>query len=45
MDINLSSLPTPCYLVDERLLVKNLETLKYVIYKTGCKILLAQKAF
>ncbi len=36
---------TPCYIVDERLLIKNLETLKSVIDKTGCKILLAQKGF
>ncbi len=38
-------LPTPCYVVDEALLIKNLETLRLVIDKTGCKILLAQKAF
>lgn len=42
-DIN--HIPTPSYVVDETLLIKNLETLKYVIDKTGCKILLAQKAF
>ncbi|MDF2801609.1 MAG: carboxynorspermidine decarboxylase [Anaerocolumna sp.] len=42
-DIN--KIPTPSYVVDETLLIKNLETLKYVIDKTGCKILLAQKAF
>jgi carboxynorspermidine decarboxylase len=39
------SLKTPVYIMDETLLKKNLETLKYVINKTGCKILLAQKAF
>ncbi len=39
------SLKTPVYIMDESLLKKNLETLKYVIDKTGCKILLAQKAF
>lgn len=38
-------LPTPCYLVDERLLIKNLEILKSVSDRTGCRILLAQKAF
>lgn len=38
-------LPTPCYLVDEGQLVKNLEILKGVMDRTGCKILLAQKAF
>lgn len=39
------SLKTPVYIMDETLLKKNLETMKYVIDKTGCKILLAQKAF
>lgn len=36
---------TPCYVVDERLLVKNLEVLKDVADRTDCNILLAQKAF
>ena len=40
-----NSLPTPCYVVDEALLVKNLELLASVIRRTGCKILLAQKGF
>ncbi|MCI1958047.1 MAG: carboxynorspermidine decarboxylase [Clostridia bacterium] len=40
-----SELPTPCYLVDESLIRKNLECLKGVMDRTGCKILLAQKAF
>ncbi len=40
-----SGLPTPCYVVDEKLIIKNLEILKSVMDKTGCKILLAQKAF
>lgn len=44
-DIDITGLPTPCYLVDERLLKKNLEILKSVSDRTGCKILLAQKAF
>lgn len=44
-DIDVSKLPSPCYLVDERLLTKNLETLKYVQDNTGCNILLATKAF
>lgn len=38
-------IPTPYYYVDKGLLTKNLETLRYVIDKTGCRILLAQKAF
>ncbi len=38
-------LKTPCYVVDEKLLISNLETLDMVQKKTGCKILLAQKSF
>lgn len=44
-DIDLSKLPSPCYLVDERLLKKNLEVLDYVQEKTGANIILATKAF
>jgi len=40
-----NKLETPCYVVDEALLIKNLEILKSVINRTNCKILLAQKAF
>ncbi len=36
---------TPCYLMDEALLIQNLELLSRVKRETGCKILLAQKAF
>ena len=43
--IDISNVKTPCYIVDKRLLKKNLEILKSVIDRTGCKILLAQKAF
>ncbi|PYG87754.1 carboxynorspermidine decarboxylase [Ruminiclostridium sufflavum DSM 19573] len=45
MKIDFSRLPTPCYIVDERLLVQNLERLKAVQDRTGCSILLAQKGF
>lgn len=38
-------MPTPCYVVDEALLIKNLEILKAVQAQSGAKILLAQKAF
>lgn len=38
-------LPTPCYVIDLPALEQNLEILKGVIDRTGCKILLAQKAF
>lgn len=40
-----NELATPSYVVDTNLLIKNLEKLKYVKEKTGCKILLAQKGF
>lgn len=36
---------TPCFVVDEEKLIHNLEILKGVMDRTGCKILLAQKAF
>ena len=39
------NLPTPCYVLDEELLVRNLELCKKIEEKSGCKILLAQKAF
>ncbi|MEN6314332.1 MAG: carboxynorspermidine decarboxylase [Clostridiaceae bacterium] len=45
MNIDLSVLPTPCYVVDEDLLIKNLEILQSVQDRTGCSILLAQKGF
>ena len=37
--------PSPSYVVDEGLLIKNLELMKSVIDRTGYKILLAQKGF
>lgn len=45
LNIDTSCLPTPIYIVDERLLEKNLKILKDVMDRTSCKILLAQKAF
>ena len=39
------NLPTPCYIIDRRQLQKNGEILSHIIKNTGCKILLAQKAF
>ncbi|MDI9514034.1 MAG: carboxynorspermidine decarboxylase [Bacillota bacterium] len=45
MELDFSSLPTPCYIVDERLLKRNLEILKTVQDRTGCRILLALKGF
>ncbi|HBF39450.1 MAG TPA: carboxynorspermidine decarboxylase [Firmicutes bacterium] len=45
MDLDFDALPSPCYVVDERLLVKNLKILNLVQERTGCKILLALKGF
>jgi len=48
IEVNLdyiNSCPTPCYVVDERLLEKNLKVLNSVQERTGCKILLALKGF
>jgi carboxynorspermidine decarboxylase len=41
----LQNVKTPCYVIDEAALVKNLEILQAVQNRTGCKVLLAQKAF
>ena len=38
-------LRTPCYIVQEKKLKRNLEILKEICDETGCRILLAQKAF
>ena len=40
-----NQLPTPSYVIQEEQLRQNLEILKGVMDRTGCKILLAQKAF
>ena len=40
-----AELRTPCYVLDEAKLIANGEVLKGVQDRTGCKILLAQKAF
>ena len=41
----LKSLPTPCYVIDEEALIRNLSVLHSVEERTGCHVLLAQKAF
>lgn len=38
-------LPTPCYILDEAMLRQNGQVLAGVAGRTGCRILLAQKAF
>lgn len=45
MNFDIDLIETPYYIVDETLLIKNLEILKDVSDRAGCKILLAQKAF
>ena len=40
-----AGLPTPCYILDEAALRRNGEILAGVSRRTGCRILLAQKAF
>lgn len=38
-------LRTPCYVIQKEKLIKNLEILREICQETGCRILLAQKAF
>lgn len=44
-NLDLNKLPSPCYVVDEKLLTKNLELLNHVQERTGCNIILALKGF
>lgn len=43
--LDTNNIPTPCYIIDEAKLLRNLEILHGVEERTGAKILLAQKAF
>ncbi|ARJ38468.1 carboxynorspermidine decarboxylase [Sporosarcina ureae] len=45
MNFDVQAVPSPSYVVDEKLLIANLEKMKFVTDQTGCKILLAQKGF
>lgn len=45
LNIDFGALPSPCYIVDERLLKKNLQILDSVQKRAGCSILLALKGF
>ncbi|MCE5242272.1 MAG: carboxynorspermidine decarboxylase [Syntrophobacteraceae bacterium] len=45
MDLDVSNLPTPCYVIDEIALERNLKILRSVQQRTGCRILMALKAF
>lgn len=45
MKLDFNKIKTPSYVVDEQLLKHNLTILRSVMDRTGCEILLAQKAF
>lgn len=45
MSLDFAALPSPCFVVDEGLLTRNLEILDSVQQRTGCNILLALKGF
>ena len=45
MNSDISNVPTPCYLVDEEALERNLKVLDSVQRRTGCRILMALKGF
>lgn len=45
MNFDKYQVPSPSYVIEESLLRKNCEILKSVMDRTGCEILLAQKAF
>ncbi|MDH3974698.1 MAG: carboxynorspermidine decarboxylase [Deltaproteobacteria bacterium] len=45
MAIDISKIPTPCYVCEEELLQKNLDLLDFVQKKSGAKILLALKGY
>ena len=43
--MKINELPTPCYVIDENIIEENCKVLADVMKKTGCHVLLAQKAF
>lgn len=45
MTVNFSKIPSPCYILEERLLRRNLELLHDVQERSGAKIILALKGF
>lgn len=45
LDLDLERVPTPCFVLDESALKKNLKILASVQDRTGCRILLALKGF
>ena len=45
LDFPITAVPSPAYVLDERLLKKNMAVFRQVQKETGCKILAAQKGF
>ena len=45
MELNLETIPSPCFVVNEDALIRNLELLDQVQQESGAKILLALKGF
>ncbi len=45
LGFDVRAVPTPCYVVDARLIERNCRALRDVADRSGCKVLLAQKAF
>lgn len=45
LDFDLKQVPTPCFVLDKKLLIKNLEKLHYVQEQAGVKILCALKGY
>lgn len=43
--MKINELPTPCYVIDENIIEEDCKVLADVMKKTGCHVLLAQKAF
>lgn len=43
--MKINELPTSCYVIDENIIEENCKVLADVMKKTGCHVLLAQKAF
>jgi carboxynorspermidine decarboxylase len=45
MNIDFSKIPSPCYVLEEKKLIKNLELLKWVQEQSGAEVILALKGF
>jgi carboxynorspermidine decarboxylase len=45
MQLDLTQVPTPCYVIDEAALERNLKVLESVQQRTGCTIIMALKGF